>query len=376
MLFEVLIGPNGKIPIVIRDDDTNFFTTKNMLESIYSKAWSKGFKVSLSVVPFQRGINDILVPPVMRKNGKHYSVADNKALVGYLLDKISSGQIEILQHGLSHDYSDQIHGEFGGKSDRKNDIEHGKKILNRALGVEPKFFVPPGEDISGNNLKNVTEAGLIPFYRRTLFDGFMRGKYLPNFLKEYAIKAYRGRYAKAAMDKNKNFGLQLIRPACLNLENNAITWSVPTIMSLKKVASMNSLLKLMKQIMDTSIRKRSPICIINHYHIYFYDWDSSVIRPDPYNAWHKVTEFLNSISYCSWKVTLSELYERRLKIHGVRIAKTGSKITIASTECIENFSIRTNRVPESNSSILKDEENPSITTIKQLGPQNQAVFYV
>ena len=59
MKIKPLIGPHGKMPILIRDDDTNFFTRPDMLEPIHSKAWDKGFKISLSVVPFQRGTEDV-----------------------------------------------------------------------------------------------------------------------------------------------------------------------------------------------------------------------------------------------------------------------------------------------------------------------------
>ena len=62
MTITPLLGPNGKIPILIRDDDTNFFTKSNMLESIYTNAWNNQFKVSLSVIPYQKTINDVCVP--------------------------------------------------------------------------------------------------------------------------------------------------------------------------------------------------------------------------------------------------------------------------------------------------------------------------
>jgi hypothetical protein len=39
MVITPLLGPNGNIPILIRDDDINFFTKDNMLESVYSEAW-------------------------------------------------------------------------------------------------------------------------------------------------------------------------------------------------------------------------------------------------------------------------------------------------------------------------------------------------
>jgi hypothetical protein len=64
MKIETLVGPNGNLPILIRDDDTNFFTKDSMLQSIYTEAWNKGFKVSLSVIPSQWGFDDVCVPPV------------------------------------------------------------------------------------------------------------------------------------------------------------------------------------------------------------------------------------------------------------------------------------------------------------------------
>src|SRR5574342_4592 len=148
MVFQRLLGPHGKLPILIRDDDTNFFTKTNMLESIYSKAWEDGYKVCLAVVPFQRGTNDICVPPDIRISNSHFSVADNKSLVYYLKDKIRSGRIEVLQHGFSHYITNDGRGEFGDDSDRKKDIELGRNIIKQAFGVNAKFFVPPGEDIS------------------------------------------------------------------------------------------------------------------------------------------------------------------------------------------------------------------------------------
>ena len=66
MKIKPLIGPHGKMPILIRDDDTNFFTRPDMLETIHSKAWDKGFKISLAIVPFQRGAEDVSVPPEIR----------------------------------------------------------------------------------------------------------------------------------------------------------------------------------------------------------------------------------------------------------------------------------------------------------------------
>jgi hypothetical protein len=34
MIIDPLIGPCGNVPILIRDDDTNFFTKADMIEAI------------------------------------------------------------------------------------------------------------------------------------------------------------------------------------------------------------------------------------------------------------------------------------------------------------------------------------------------------
>ena len=67
MTIKALLGPRGKMPILIRDDDTNFFTRADMLESIHSIAWQKDFKVSLSIIPSQKGLNDVCVSPRFRR---------------------------------------------------------------------------------------------------------------------------------------------------------------------------------------------------------------------------------------------------------------------------------------------------------------------
>ena len=86
MTITPLIGPNGKIPILIRDDDTNFFTKSNMLKSIYSKAWNNNFKVSISVIPYQKAINDVCIPSDARNSQEYYSIENNKEICSFLKD--------------------------------------------------------------------------------------------------------------------------------------------------------------------------------------------------------------------------------------------------------------------------------------------------
>ena len=184
MTIQPLLGPSGNLPILIRDDDTNFFTNTNMLESIYSEAWNEGFKVSLSVIPCQSGIDDPCVPPRERITGLSYSISDNPSLIKYLKGKALKGEVEILQHGFHHTFDHFRRGEFSSGLSDGNSILNGREIIKKALGKQPKFFVPPGEDISNENLKLVIKLGMIPIYRNTIFDRFMRLSPFPNLIKK------------------------------------------------------------------------------------------------------------------------------------------------------------------------------------------------
>ena len=90
-----LLGPNGKIPILIRDDDTNFFTKSNMLESIYTNAWNNQFKVSLSVIPYQKTINDVCVPPDFRNSQEHHSIENNEELCTFLKERSDTVRLRL-----------------------------------------------------------------------------------------------------------------------------------------------------------------------------------------------------------------------------------------------------------------------------------------
>ena len=346
MVLQRLLGPYGRLPILIRDDDTNFFTKPNMLESIYSKAWEEGFKVSLAIVPLQRGIDDICVPPVKRFTDSHYSVADNKALVYYLKEKIRSGTIEILQHGLSHHITNNGRGEFGDNSDRKEDIELGRDIIRKAFEVDPKFFVPPGEDISNKNLMALVESGFIPIYRQTLFDTFLRNSFVPAYIKHIATRALSARYKNKT--SNGNWTIQLVKPVLISAGLETISWSLASMKSANS-SSIESLFKLTDKVIESCSISRKPICIINHYHLYYYDWNSSITQKDLIQAWKRILESLNKLMF-GWKVTFSELYERANQIRNVRIVKTGSKISIESDIHIVDFSFRTGHYLEPNES--------------------------
>ncbi len=360
--IERFIGPCGKVPIVIRDDDTNFFTKTHMLESIYSKAWNDGFKVSLSVVPLQETLDDIIVPPNMRKTELRYRISDNEGLVKFLRKKVEDKSVEILQHGFFHKTSLNGRGEFS-HSTRKANIESGRNILKRAFEEEPRFFVPPYDDISKRNLELVLKLGMVPIYRQTNFDRFLRSVFIPQFVKFPVFKE--------VMKKYRNLPY-LPRPMYMNIDDSGIFWSLPE-REFGRLKTYESLLDLVSVIIKRCSISRMPICILNHYHTYFYDWCNEVSKDDLFKTWKLVLESFANLTY-GWRTNFSDLYDRARKIQKIQLLKTGSKITIESKQHIEDFSFRVYGQFDHDPDVTIDEET-NIATIKQLIPQSKVIFY-
>ena len=199
MKIEPLVGPNGNLPILIRDDDTNFFTKDSMLQSIYTEAWNKGFKVSLSVIPSQWGFDDVCVPPELRKTEVFYPITNNERLIEFLREKLRSDAIEVLQHGFSHSVIEGYRGEFGiNTSEQESNLNRAISIMKEAFGIRPNFFVPPYDDISYKNLQLVKKHGLIPIYGKDNIHKFFRSPYIPTFLKKRVAKKIYRKFGKSA----------------------------------------------------------------------------------------------------------------------------------------------------------------------------------
>ena len=86
----------------IRDDDTNYFTTPEALESAYSALWDEG-PISLSVVPFHKGCRTNGIPSEYWNTGEVYPLEDNRDLVRYLRKQIKKNRIEVMLHGYHHE---------------------------------------------------------------------------------------------------------------------------------------------------------------------------------------------------------------------------------------------------------------------------------
>lgn len=386
MIIEPLLGPSGRIPILIRDDDTNFFTKVDMLRTIHSKAWDRGFKVSLSVVPFQKGTDDVSVPPEVRQTGLLYPIVNNEELIKFLKDKVQRQYIEILQHGFSHSIVDGYRGEFGVNiSKQRDNLQSGRESLKNVLGFSPEFFVPPYDDISHRNLKLIRQQHMLPVYGQENIHKFFRSPYIPRFFKRRAAKQIFNKLGKSAF----------IVPVNINPNEKGMIVSLPHIkeeqeeLNFERLVSLDTFFDSVSKIISFAKYNRNnnssnrssairSLCIVNHYHQYFYDWSSSITRTEMFRIWQKLLDYLGDLTF-GWKTTFSELYNRAKKVRKINISKTGAKITVESTvkeDDIEYLSFQINsHVERSNENIVFDRDT-KIVTIKRILPKSKIVLYV
>jgi hypothetical protein len=419
MKITPLLGPNGKVPILIRDDDINFFTTSNMLESVYSNAWKNQFKVSLSVIPYQKAINDACIPPNVRNSQEYYSVENNKELCLFLKDQINHNHVEIIQHGVSHALIDG-RGEFSrnidgngetdtiindtyanyysnhddeddsyveryrngnNKIDFKSYVNIGRNIIKKSLGITPVFFAPPFDDFSKKNLSSLLDHGMIPIYGQSNYHRFFRSPYIPNYAKRYLANIIIRKFA------NVGFIVPFIMPNNVtynyNQNNHGLMLNIPKRPKKDPVSSnieerSQTFVKWVSNTISYCTTQRSPLCILNHYHHYFYDWNyGSITRKNLFEQWQQILHLLNEIPF-SWKTSFSDLYQRVGKIKKINISKTGLKVTVGSDELIEDisFKVESGFNLEKKEKLVYDEEDKTIVTINQLQPGSKTVFYL
>jgi hypothetical protein len=309
-----------------------------------------------------------------------YSITNNDNLIRFLKDKIQLQLIEVLQHGFSHSIVGGYRGEFGiNTSSQESNLKSGIETLKQAFDIMPRFFVPPYDDISYRNLKLVRQQDMLPIYGQEKIHKFFRSPYIPGFYKRRVAKRISNKYGKSAFIVAVN-----VKPDT-NSNNNKNTsgliTSLPSIEGLdfEKLVSLDTFLdSLSKIILFGRYNRSMTLCIINHYHQYFYDWSSHITRNDMFRVWQQALSYLDNVSF-GWKTTFLELYNRATKVNKINISKTGSKITIVSEddEGIENFSFQINdkiEQPKSTLDVLFEKET-SIVTIEYVLPKSKITLY-
>jgi hypothetical protein len=146
----------------------------------------------------------------------------------------------------------------------------------------------------------------------------------------------------------------------------------------EKLVSLDRFMDTISKIISYgAYNRRRALCIINHYHQYFYDWSSTVTRNDMFKVWQKLIDYLADVTF-GWKTSFLELYNRAIKIQKINISKTGSKITIesANDDSINEISFQINGQIANPNENIEFEKDTNIVTIKQVPPRSKFIFYV
>lgn len=379
VFFQKLIAPKGLCAFIIRDDDLNFFTRPFMLEKLYNKAWTNGFKVSFCVVPCQKAIPDLpharafFVPPEARGTGRYYSISENQNLVDYLNHKISNGEVSIALHGYSHEYWDNRGlAEFAitQTTELERRIKVGLHILRKDFDQKVRVFVPPNESLSSEALKIVKNHDLVVLRRKSLIDTLLA--YVPSPVSRPIVDMLVNVYLKQG--NKQNFDPSYLKPAVISphvsrfSKIDELQWSLP-LSFLIKLRSTRIAFELAKKIFLYTYQNRGCFSYFHHYYLYFYDWEKCVTRREMFNHFHL---FLNYVAKFPmvWKTTFEEFVERANLVEQVKIVQTGSKIKLSSPTTVNDLGLRLSsdqEIKSNNCFIIEHVQNHSkIITIPVL----------
>ncbi|GAB4555473.1 MAG: hypothetical protein OHK0023_26790 [Anaerolineae bacterium] len=154
--------------VIIRDDDTSFFTQPSQLEAIYGRLWEQGLPVCLAVVPAPRGDIQVRhrlgtpfdpgIPPQYRGQARAFPLADNPALCEFLNRLAQQGLVEVCLHGYHHSYLEYLNPDADVIHQKLTD---GLRELRAALpDARIETFIAPYDRMSPTAVKSVLEAGL------------------------------------------------------------------------------------------------------------------------------------------------------------------------------------------------------------------------
>lgn len=168
------------MPVIIRDDDTGFFTRPAMLEALYGTLWDAGLPVCLAVIPAHDAsirisaagdaFYDPNIPTRYQGAALRYPITDNAALCDFLNGLARRGLVEICLHGYTHTWL-----EFGSEDAESLGlaIRDGLAILRSALpDAHITTFVPPYESLSSTALSALFDAGLHVTVQAAALSGF------------------------------------------------------------------------------------------------------------------------------------------------------------------------------------------------------------
>ena len=147
----------NKIPFIIRDDDTCFFTKPEDIEWAY-KDFYNTYPVTLAATPFlKESFLSWQVSSEFWHTKEIFDIGNNKELIKYLKSKIKEGKIWIALHGINHTYKVENHKitpEFLMNIDNlETKLKKAKSYLEKIFWIKINEFVPPSNTLSINAYK-------------------------------------------------------------------------------------------------------------------------------------------------------------------------------------------------------------------------------
>jgi predicted deacetylase len=148
--------------LALRDDDTCFFTSPDLLERAYHDVWDR-VPVCLSTVPFAKGpmgyVHAGSPEAAVWRSGETFPLDRNRELVRHLKQLIERRRATVALHGYTHE--DFPNGyEFQAAPDPERRITKGVTYLQDVLGTRIGVFVPPHNALSKAGLRAVGRAKL------------------------------------------------------------------------------------------------------------------------------------------------------------------------------------------------------------------------
>lgn len=184
---------NKDVKLIIRDDDMNFFTKVEDIESVYSKI--ENFPISFAVIPCVTDVSTTGNCPDTKGNETPQWVGGNVELITWLRERIKLGKADVLMHGITHQYK-FIEGkrlaemQWRDEAELADEICKYKKDLEQILNYDISVFVAPSNKISKYGIKCVSSNGLnfsgivpIDFQREITFRNVV------NYLKRCFLRA-------------------------------------------------------------------------------------------------------------------------------------------------------------------------------------------
>lgn len=149
---------------VLIDCDTSYFTSPDDLQSALGPLFGK-IPVHLAVVPFHRAMG-VYVPPGMDSR-ERFPLIQNRPLHQFLREKLSRGDVHLLQHGYDHVVVEGK-GEFSSPERARRRLVPGRRALEKWFDIPVREFLPPNGQLCPLAMKllrrqNMNVVGRISF---------------------------------------------------------------------------------------------------------------------------------------------------------------------------------------------------------------------